>query len=295
MVSATEQAMLALMIIVIMFGMGASLTPRDFRRALKKPQGILIGMSSQFGFMPFIAWGMAYLLNLSPEQAIGLILMGCIPGGTTSNIFTYFSKGDLALSITMTVCSTIVAVVMTPTLLWLYGSTFTSAEMQIPIKNIAVTLGAMLIPVMLAMVVRRKNANIAATSELLGGLLGILVIVFLIVSWVPRNSHLLSITPWSVYVAAVMLGLFGIMFGYVVSHQLKLGGKRTRTVALETGIQNGPLGVAIVLLSFQQPLADKVLLVPVLYSLFIVLTAAMVTILFRRIATRQEMASVVIA
>jgi len=295
MLSGIEQTLLGLMIIVIMFGMGASLTPRDFRRALKRPQGVMIGICSQFGFMPLIAWSMAYLFNFTPEQAIGIILMGCIPGGTTSNIFTYFSKGDLALSITMTICSSLCAIVMTPLLLWSYASTFTTAEMQIPVKTIVITLISMLVPVLIAMQVRRKNANIAAISELLGGILGIVVIFFLIVSWVPRNSHILAITPPSVYAASILLGMFGFLFGYLISTKLKLGGKRSRTIALETGIQNGPLGMGIVLISFPQPLADSILFIPALYSLFIVVSAAAVTIIFRRYAFKQEMTSPVIA
>ncbi|NCC37280.1 MAG: transporter, partial [Chloroflexia bacterium] len=102
MVSQTEQLLLALMIGVIMLGMGSSLTWRDFRRAFKRPQAILIGFASQYVLMPLIGFLLAIVLQLPPPLAVGLILIASMPGGSTSNIFTYFSKGDLALSVTMT-------------------------------------------------------------------------------------------------------------------------------------------------------------------------------------------------
>jgi len=116
-----ETQLLGLMMMVIMLGMGASLTFKDFRIAFRKPKGILIGLVCQYGIMPFVAYTLALLLGLAPALAIGLILMGCMPGGTTSNIFAYFSKGTLALSIMMTICSTLVAVAVVPLLLAFYS------------------------------------------------------------------------------------------------------------------------------------------------------------------------------
>ncbi len=114
MVGAFEQALLALMICVIMLGMGASLTPRDFYLALKRPYGLAIGVVSQYGFMPFIGFVLITLLPLPRAVAVGVLIMSCMPGGTTSNIFTYFSKGNLALSVLMTVTSTIFGVILIP-------------------------------------------------------------------------------------------------------------------------------------------------------------------------------------
>lgn len=121
MLTETETRLLGIMMMVIMLGMGASLTFKDFRIAFRKPQGILIGLLCQYAIMPFIGYLLAVLLGLPPALAIGLILMGCMPGGTTSNIFAYFSKSVLALSIMMTICSTLAAVVMVPLLLEFYS------------------------------------------------------------------------------------------------------------------------------------------------------------------------------
>jgi bile acid:Na+ symporter, BASS family len=120
MVGAFEQAILALMIFVIMLGMGASLTPARFRPRLKRPYGLMIGLVSQYGFMPLIGFGGPDPAPARPV-AIGILIMACMPGGTTSNIFTYFSKGNLALSVLMTVTSTIFGVLLIPILLVVYA------------------------------------------------------------------------------------------------------------------------------------------------------------------------------
>ncbi|MFB1016978.1 MAG: transporter, partial [Burkholderiaceae bacterium] len=98
MVTEFETKLLGLMMMVIMLGMGASLTWRDFLIACRKPKGVLIGLACQYGIMPFLGFTLAMVLDLSPAWTLGLILMACMPGGTTSNIFTYFSKAVLALS-----------------------------------------------------------------------------------------------------------------------------------------------------------------------------------------------------
>ena len=286
-----ETRLLGLMMMAIMLGMGASLTFKDFRIALRKPQGIAVGLVCQYGIMPFLGYALAVALGLPPAMAIGLILMGCMPGGTTSNIFAYFSKGALALSIMMTICSTLVAVAAVPALLSFYsGLKGLPAEYTVPAGNVAQVLVVLIVPTLLGMVLRKWNPNVGATIELLGGALGIVVILFLVLTWVPRNHMLLATTPWPVYFAAVGLGLVGMALGWGLSRLLKQDGRRARTIALETGIQNGPLAVLIVLLTFQGDQQQQVLLIPVLYSLFIVLTSSAVTVWFRRLTTREELA-----
>jgi bile acid transporter len=292
-----EQVMLVALVFIIMFGLGAGLTPRDFGSALRRPQGLVIGWLTQFGIMPLVAFllVLVFLLPLPQEYAvpvaIGALLMGSVPAGTTSNIFTYFSKGNLALSVMMTTNSTLWALVMTPLALVLYGSRFLppDSELQIPIENIVVTLVILLVPVVFGMIIRRYSANIGAVLELMGGLVGVFFIVFLLVTWVPRNWFLLVITPWQVYAVSVLLGLVGITAAYLISKAIRLHPANARTVSLETGIQNGPLAIAIVVLTFaDSPALGTVLLVPALYSLFIVLIATAVTLRFRRANVAEE-------
>jgi len=283
-----ETKLLGLMMMVIMLGMGASLTYRDFLIAFRKPKGVLVGLLCQYGIMPFLAFSLALILGFSPALAMGLLLMGCMPGGTTSNIFAYFSKGVLALSIMMTSVSSLIALVAVPALLEFYsGLSGISGDFKIPASNVAQVLLVLLVPTVIGMVLRKVNPNIGASIELLGSMLGIFVILFLVVTWIPRNYELLGQTPFSVYFAVIGLGLIGMLLGYGLSRLLKQDSSRSRTIALETGIQNGPLGVLIVTLTFSGDMQQQVLLVPVLYSLFIVLTSSAVTVWFRKMASRE--------
>lgn len=285
MVSPLEQAVLALMIFVIMLGMGASLTPRDFYLALRRPYGLMIGLVSQYGFMPLIGFLLATLLTLPEAIALGTLIMSCMPGGTTSNIFTYFSKGNLALSVLMTVTSTVAGIVMIPVVLVIYA---TALNLEIPRENIIATLILLLVPVGFGMVLRRLNANIGAVTEFFGSVLGVLFILFLIVSWIPRNWQFLLETTGATYIAAIGIGAAGITVGYLFARTLRLHPRNARTVALETGIQNGPLALAIILFTFPQDEATALTAVPVLYSLFIVIIATVVTFIFRRANTAAE-------
>jgi bile acid transporter len=291
MLTELETKLLGVMMMVIMLGMGASLTFRDFLIAFRKPKGVIVGLICQYGIMPFLGYLLAVLLGLPPALAVGLILMGCMPGGTTSNIFTYFSKGALALSIMMTSVSTLVAVAAVPLLIKFYsGLAGVTGEFAIPAANVAQVLVVLLVPTILGMFLRKANPNVGATIELIGSMLGVFVILFLIGSWVPRNYQLLLTTPASVYFAAIGLGIIGMLLGYWLARGLKQDSNRSRTISLETGIQNGPLAVLIVTLTFKDQLQQQVLLIPVLYSLFIVLTSSAVTIWYRKNATREALA-----
>ncbi|MEM8753620.1 MAG: bile acid:sodium symporter family protein [Pseudomonadota bacterium] len=285
MVGPFEQALLALMIFVIMLGMGASLTPRDFLLALKRPQGLAIGVISQYGFMPFVGFLLITALPLGQAISIGVLIMACMPGGTTSNIFTYFSKGNLALSVLMTVASTVFGVVLIPVILVLYAS---ALDLQIPRENIIVTLILLLVPVAIGMVLRRLSANAGAVTEFLGSALALFFIAFIALSWIPRNWQFLLTTTPATYVAAIGLGLFGIAIGYAFARALSLHPRNARTVALETGIQNGPLAIAIIAFTFAGDEAQSYMAVPALYSLFIVITSTLVTLIFRRANTAAE-------
>lgn len=286
-----EQNLLVALVFVIMFGLGATLTPNDFKLAFKRPWGLFIGWITQFGIMPLLSFGlvMIFLFQLDPAYAIpvaiGALLMGAVPAGTTSNIFTYFSKGNLALSVIMTVHSTLWALVLTPLALFIFGGQILpeGSDLQIPITNIFVTIAILLIPVVIGMLIRRYSPNTGAILELIGGFFGVFFIVFLMATWVPRNWGLLTSTPWQTYVVAIGLGLFGISFAYGFARAIKLHPMNARTIALETGIQNGPLAIAIILLTFPGNEAiGLILIVPALYSLFIVIVSTVVTIVFRR-------------
>lgn len=289
MLSPLEESLLSIMMIIIMFGMGSSLTFKDFRLALKQPQAVGVGFASQYLLMPLIAFLLARILNLTVEQTVGLVLIGCMPGGTTSNIFAYFSRSLLSLSIMMTICSSLAGFVLVPLLMEFYTQGIDDA-FRIPPDQIARLLFVLLIPTLIGMWLRRKNANIGAVIELMGGILGAVVIVFLVVTWVPRNFQLLVDTGWEVFAAVILIGVVGFTFGYFFSRVLGLNPQKSRTVSLETGIQNGPLAALIVIMTFADETQQLILLIPVLYSLFIVINSTIATFFYRRMTKREEIA-----
>lgn len=289
MLSPLEESLLSVMMVIIMFGMGSSLTFKDFRLALRHPQAVGVGFASQYLLMPLIAFVLSRVLNLTVEQTVGLVLIGCMPGGTTSNIFAYFSKSLLSLSIMMTICSTLAGFVMVPLLMEFYTQGIDDA-FRIPPDQIARLLFVLLIPTLIGMWLRRKNSNIGAVIELMGGILGAIVIIFLVITWVPRNWRLLVETNWEVYAAVILIGLIGFTFGYIFSRVLRLNPQKARTVSLETGIQNGPLAALIVIMTFADETQQLILLIPVMYSLFIVINSTIATVFYRRWTRREELA-----
>jgi len=294
-----EQTLLRIFIVIIMFGLGAGLTPKDFGLALRRPWGLIIGWLTQFGIMPLTAYllivAVLFPFSMTGDVlliALGALIMGSVPAGTTSNLFTYFSKGNLALSVTMTVNSTLWAFIMTPAALFVYSRLLGLDEsLSIQFVELATVIVGLIIPVALGMLIRRFSSNIGAVLELLGGLFGLLFIPVLIAIWVPRNWQLLLTTEWPTYVVAIGLGLVGITVAYYISKLLRLHPMNARTIALETGINNGPLAIAVIVAVYiDNPGVDSILLVPALYSLFIVLISTAVTLIFRRanIAAEQK-------
>lgn len=279
-----EQALLALLLVVLMMGMGASLRLADFRAVLHSPRGPLIGLASQYGWMPLIAFALAQALELPNDQALSLIVVGCTPGGTTSNLFTYYAGADVALSISMTAVSTIVAVVMMPLLLLAYAGPFTDASLAVPHGNIVSTLAVMLAPLAVGMFVRARSARAARRLEKVGGLAGVGVLALLIVTGLARNGELLARTTPAMYAAAIGLGALGFGLGWLLSALLGLPRPGRRAVAFETGIQNSPLALGIILASFPAALHERMMWLPLLYALFVLLSASLLTLAWRRSA-----------
>ena len=286
-----EQTLLRIFILIIMFGLGAGLTPKDFVLALRRPWGLFIGWITQFGIMPLTSYLLivSVLLPFSDTDdillvALGALIMGSVPAGTTSNLFTYFSKGNLALSVTMTVNSTLWAFLMTPTALFVYSNFLGLDEsLSVEFGELAIVIVGLIIPVALGMLIRKFSSNIGAVLELVGSVVGLLFIPFLIAIWVPRNWELLLTTQWPTYVVAIGMGLTGITVAYYISKLLRLHPMNARTIALETGINNGPLAIAVIVAVYiDNPGLDQILLVPALYSLFIVIISTGVTLVFRR-------------
>ena len=290
MIGAFEQTLLTILVACMMLGMGAAMTARDVRRELKRPKWLVLAVIGQFTFMPLIAFGLVQVFDIPPAIAIGLVILGCMPGGTTSNLFTYFSKANLSLSVIVTMLTTMAAIVVSPILIGLYGGVVAS-DVEVPYANIMVSLALLILPIFLGIWLRRRSANVGGAVELIGSVFGILVILLLMVTWVPRNWGLLVETfqeRSGVFAASILLPILGMAVAYFWAKIWGANIADRRAFALEIGIVNGPLAVAVIALSFSGDAKAQADLIPALYSLFVVVTASLVTVLFRRAFQRSE-------
>jgi len=284
--SGVETLLMPVFLFLLMLGMGATLTADNFRQVLRQPTPVLIGLASQYGWMPLIAVILALLLNLPAANAVGLLIMGCTAGGPLSNFFTYIGRGDLALSVSMTVVSTLTGFVMIPLMLLLYTAPFLHASedhnLMIPLGKIFVTLFAVLIPVGLGILLRSRSLLWARRMEKGGTAAGLLVIVLVIAITVLREfDAMLQVDPM-IYLAGILLGPIGFILGYLGARTLGLAIPQQRAVSLETGCQNVPLAMAIILISFPPESQPEILAAPIFFGIAIAPLAALAALLLRR-------------
>jgi BASS family bile acid:Na+ symporter len=291
MLTSTETSLIALLLIVLMFGMGATLTWQRFQDLARAPRAFLIGTASQFGWMPLVAFGIANFLDLPVLAAVGLVVMGTCPGGTTSNLFAHLARADVALSISMTAASKVLGIVMMPICLYVYARPFTGNAFPIPYGDIIKALLVLLLPVAIAMGLRRRfGERFANVAERVGSAAGIVVLITLIALSVTRNAHVFKTVPLTTYLAAASLGITGMLLGSLVARAARLPVAQRRTVSFETGIQNSPLCFAILLMAFPTAPQLELLTLPLLYALFVLIEAAVVTLAYRWLDARNVVA-----
>jgi len=292
MLTGLETGLIAGLLIVLMFGMGATLTFQHFVELARSPRAFLIGTASQFGWMPLLAFLLAKGLALPNAAALGLIVMGTCPGGATSNLFAHLARADVALSISMTAASKLIGIVMMPLCLFIYARPFTTAALTIPYGDIVKTLIVLLVPVVLAMLLRRRfGERFGRVAEKLGSLCGIAMLAALIGISVIRNADVFKTVPASFYVAAAALGSLGMLLGFLVSRALGLPLAQRRTVSFETGIQNSPLCFALLITTFPGVSQLELLELPLLYALFVLVEASLVTCAYRFLDGRRSAAA----
>ncbi|CBE70122.1 MAG: bile acid:sodium symporter family protein [Candidatus Methylomirabilis oxygeniifera] len=227
---------------VVMFGMGVTLTPRDFTAIMKRPLTIALGVVLQFLLMPLIGWLLTRLLSLPLSLAVGVILVGAAPGGTASNVITYLARGDVALSITLTSISTILAVVMTPLLTWLYIGQLVAVPTGDMLLSI---LEIILVPVACGIFVNARWGGRLGSVKRLFPLISIVGIVLIIGVIVALNQSQLSTLVVPVVIAVILHNLLGLTGGYMVPKAFGFDSTICRTIAIEVGMQNSGLAVAL--------------------------------------------------
>ena len=255
--------------LVLSTGLGATLSLSDFKSTLKSPKGIVIGLLSQFGWMPVIAFTLCHIFSLTNYQSVGLIIIGCSPGGTTSNVLSYWAEGDVALSISMSMMSTLFATFMMPILLTLYTSVFekyTEDGLEIPYTQLVLLLLGLLVPVALGVFIRVKSLKWARRVEVIGSKIGAFAILCTVVFGVATNFDDIFTAGYQAWLCGILLSFTGFVLGFFSGYLTRLPMYKTRTVSLETGIQNSPLTLTIIAISFGEDTRDAVLIIPLLYA-----------------------------
>ena len=233
-----------------MFGMGVTLTFDDFGRVLKMPRAVLIGVVCQYSIMPVMAWTFSAAFGLPSEAAAGLILIGCCPGGVTSNVVAYVARANVALSVTMTACSTILSPLLTPHIMQLLAGQY------VPIEVGSMTLSIVkmiLVPVLLGLLANRYAQR---WVEKLAGVLpavAMFSICVIIAITVALARHDLVTVGLALFGAAACHNAAGFALGYGAARTLGLDRRDSRTVALEVGLQNGGMATGLALNVLKSP------------------------------------------
>jgi len=227
---------------IIMFCMGLTLTPADFARVLREPHKILFGIFLQFLMMPFTAWAIAQAMGLPPDLAVGVVVVGSVAGGTASNVITYLAGGRVALSITMTLVSTLLSVVMTPLLTEFYAG----RTLDVPVRAMMLSIAQIVVmPVISGVVCNRLLRDKLHGKERWLALLSMLCIVLVIATIVAQNSAYLLTSGALVTLAVVIHNLTGLAVGYFGARLLGFDERDARTVAIEVGMQNSGLAAVL--------------------------------------------------
>ena len=232
---------------LIMFGMGLTLSPKDFHIVLSRPKDIIIGCLAQFTVMPLLAIGLSLLFSLPKELALGVILVGCCPGVTASNVITYLAKGDLALSVGMTATSTLLAPLLTPLLVWLLAGTMVNVDtagMLLSIVYVVISpiIVGLLCQRFLPQLTRRVVPYLPAISSLM--------IAFVVGIVVSHNADRLLVGGMIVIIVVMLHNLLGLSVGWIIGRLLRLSHPKRVAISIEVGMQNSGLASSLAVTHF---------------------------------------------
>uniref|UniRef100_H2YGH8 Solute carrier family 10 member 1 n=1 Tax=Ciona savignyi TaxID=51511 RepID=H2YGH8_CIOSA len=279
------EATLVIVVIQTMLGLGCTMDVTLIKEHLRRPSGIAIAASCQFGIMPFVAFLMAKTFGLDKTAALAVLVTGCCPGGNLSNLLTYFLYGDMNLSILMSSISTVLALVFMPFCLFIYGSSWISAYTigtMVPFGGVILTLIMTLFPVCIGMAIKaryEKVANSILKVRLLTWpsfeptLMTLSIIMF-------GKTIFVAISPSS-YAIAFIMPLIGYGSGYILATGFRLPDNSRRTVAIETGCQNSQLSSTILKMAFASDVMGAYFLFPLYYALFQGLEGLAMVLAFR--------------
>lgn len=263
------------LLMVIMFCMGLTLTMPDFALVFKNPLPVLGGVAAQFIIMPSMGWLVATMLQLEPALAAGLILVGCAPGGTASNVVSYLARGNVALSVAMTSVSTLLAPLLTPALaLWLAGQYMPVDAGSMAISVVQIVLIPVVLGIFLRMLFNRFVDKISGALPWLS----VLAITFVVTVIVAGSAQTIVTAGLLVLVAVVLHNALGLALGYAIGILLRVPEDSRRTIAIEVGMQNSGLAGGLA----KQYFSPEAALPGAVFSVWHNLSGALIAAYWRR-------------
>ncbi|AMO77967.1 MULTISPECIES: bile acid:sodium symporter family protein [Pseudomonas] len=269
---------------IVMFGMGLTLKLEDFAEVARHPWRVCLGVVAHFVIMPGVAWLLCQLLHLPPEIAVGVILVGCCPSGTASNVMTWLARGDLALSVAIAAVTTLLAPLLTPALIWLLASAWLPVSFAELFWSI---LQVVLLPIALGVVAQRLfGARVGKVVEVLP-LVSVVCIVVIVAAVVAASQAKIAESGLLIMAVVILHNGFGFLLGYLAGRVFGLPLAQRKSLALEVGMQNSGLGAALASAHFS-PLAA----VPsALFSVWHNISGATLSSWFRRLTDKPEQTS----
>jgi bile acid:Na+ symporter, BASS family len=227
---------------IIMFGMGLTISLDDFREVVKRPMEVGIGVVSQFLIMPLLAVLLTRIIPMSPEVAAGVILVGCCPGGTSSNVMTYLSKGDVALSVACTSVTTLAAPIVTPFLVWMFASQY------LPVDAMAMFISivkVVLVPLALGFALQKLAPGLVRGALPVLPLVSVTGIVLIVAAVVGASKGAIAQSGLLIFTVVVLHNGLGYLIGFFAAKAFGLSLARRKAIAIEVGMQNSGLGAAL--------------------------------------------------
>ncbi len=266
---------------IIMFGMGLTLSKQDFQEVFRRPKDVAFGVAAQFTVMPLLAFLLVTVLPVSPEVAVGVILVGCCPGGTSSNVMTYLSKGDTALSVSITSVSTLLAPLLTPVLVLLFASQWLPVSAGALFMSI---VKIVLVPILLGLGVKALLGNKVQTGVKALPLVSVTAIVAIVAAVISDSQSQLAETGMTIFAIVVLHNVLGYLIGYGIGKLFKMPAAKQRAVSIEVGMQNSGLGASLASVHFS-PLAA----VPsAIFSVWHNISGPIIATIFRKQQEKHE-------
>ena len=232
---------------IVMFGMGMTLKVEDFQRVLSHPKEVAIGVGAQFVIMPLVALALVKVFALPPELAIGVILVGTCPGGTASNVIAYLARGDVALSVSMTMTTTLLAPIVTPALTYFLAG----AWIDISFTAMMISIAQMVLaPVILGLLVHHFMADTAQKIMPAMPLVSVICLVLLVGCVVALSASKLATVGLTMAAIVILHNAFGLALGFTAAKLLRLDSRKARTVAIEVGMQNSGMAASLAVMYF---------------------------------------------